>query len=191
MAMYFCKLCGGILAGSEESAVYTCTGCGAQQTLPQSPAQAELGIHDIMIKSIQDNDILSVHNDLTHGVSANATTRIGRGKFAYESSALHEAISTAKNVEIVSLLLEYGADPHEIVHLPGEDRPLLSCAVLDAADADIAFLLLEAGADANCVRVVHTDRGDRYFTPLQDAITHLDSKEIIHLLHNFGACDCL
>lgn len=153
MATRRCRLCSGALCFDNLTEVYTCSDCGAQYTFFESD-HSELGIHDIMIQSIRSNDILSVRNDLAHGVSANATTPVDTQSGTYHSSALHEAISVAHNFEIARLLIQFGADVNEVVHLPEEERSLLSCAILDADSPELVKLLLKHGADVRCGRIL-------------------------------------
>jgi len=110
-----------------------------------------------LIDAIESNDVEQVKLLLDEGIDPNQTDiPVSRYWSFFEFSA-HRPLSTAcreGNLEIVSLLIEYGATA-EYIEYTGWS-PLRSALLgLEPDDVEIVELLLEHGADPNMVEADH------------------------------------
>jgi ankyrin repeat protein len=78
-----------------------------------------------------------------------------------ETAFCHAANYSGQLIEVIRVLLEFGADPN-VVTISGESSPLVLAVMTN--DIDLAELLLDAGADINttCVLTSATEDDSNY-----------------------------
>jgi serine/threonine protein kinase len=115
---------------------------------------------------------------LKHGANPNAQEK--------GESILYKAAVTDRNLALVQLLVEYGADVNQRAYsgrqFPNSDKPMrapLLSIVLDRGELDTVRVLIDAGANINA----ESDSGE---TPL-DVAVHLHSRDMVELLISKGA----
>jgi len=102
----------------------------------QSPKKAPYSAELMM--AINKNDIKTVKDLLTAGVDPNSVSSIGLTALGYAVDRVY--------IEIIKLLLEYGADPNKYSF----GKSVLMCAI-PGGNIELVKLLLEYGADPNVV----------------------------------------
>jgi hypothetical protein len=131
----------------------------------------------VLEQAIQHNNISYVKELLAEGVSINIDTIE-----EYKDDVLSKAIRQAHSVEIIKLLLEYGANP---AFINSDGRTALSEAIA-INRIDIASLLLKYGATVNISAVAHPYT---LFFVQDQALMHAEI-DMLKLLLDNGADTC-
>ena len=131
----------------------------------------------VLEQAIQYNDIRYVKELLDDGVSINIDTTE-----EYKDDILSKTVRQAKSMEIIKLLLDYGANP---AFINSDGRTALSEAIA-INRIDIASLLLRYGARVNISAIVHPYT---LFSLQDQALMHAEI-DMLELLLNNGADTC-
>lgn len=127
---------------------------------------------DRLVRAAEDGDASQVARLLDEGVPVDAPKKGGRGL-----TALDIAVRRG-HAEVVRVLIEAGADPHQAVHDYGELTPLTSAA--SNGRTDMVAALLDAG--------VHPDTPARNGNALMFTVTSTAGRpEIVDLLLDHGS----
>ena len=129
---------------------------------------------------------------LAHGADINAK-RLYRNAYGDACIApLTDAITKAKNADLVKLLLEHGADPNTkrpyFSEESSEAYTVLSDSIWNAKDPEILKLLLERGADLSVPteKWYHDGRYEKH-SALHEAVHYAKSVTLFTILMDHGA----
>ena len=109
-----------------------------------------------------------------------------------EYSALSDAIWCVKDLGIVKILLEAGADPDRVETIHCDDgsierKSMLAYAVANAKNAEMVKLLLKHGTNPDSIRTYQSKNGTDDYSALSDAIWHAKDLGIVQILLEAGA----
>jgi ankyrin repeat protein len=149
----------------------------------EEPAQLSKG-DALLLAAVAAGDLEAARAALAAGASPNAIAKKqndGRGPWS-STPALYAAV-TAGDAPMVGLLLNHGADPDGEFERQSTDFETIPSLVAALPRADIAAMLLQAGADPNLPSAWGEDR-TTYTFPLAHAQGNV---ELEKLLKSYGA----
>ena len=158
----------------------------------ESGAMSTVGILGYAVWNNWQLNVIKMILDRGENANPNSIRTYQSKNVTNEYSALSDAIWCVKDLGIVKILLEAGADPDrvETIHFDNgsiERKSMLTCAIIDAKNAEMVKLLLKHGANPDSIRVSQVKNGTDEYSALSEAIWNAKDLGIVKILLEAGA----
>ena len=158
----------------------------------ESGAMSTVGILGYAVWNNWQLNVIKMILDRGENANPNSIRTYQSKNVTNEYSALSDAIWCVKDLGIVKILLEAGADPDRVETIHFDDgsigrKSMLTYAIADAKNAEMVRLLIKHGANPDSIRVSQVKNGTNEYSALSDAIWYAKDLGIVKILLEAGA----
>ena len=158
----------------------------------ESGAMSTVGILGYAVWNNWQLNVIKMILDRGENANPNSIRTYQSKNVTNEYSALSDAIWCVKDLGIVKILLEAGADPDRVETIHFDDgsigrKSMLTYAIVDAKNAEMVRLLIKHGANPDSIRVSQVKNGTNEYSALSEAIWNAKDLGIVKILLEAGA----